>query len=96
MAPCELENKLLNIQFAKYHIWNNKRETFNQSVCKNTVTQYHQCSRAKLTGASGFQIWYLALNIRKLWTRVTRFNPYGFLILDKKINPHFTRQLGAL
>ena len=25
-----LGNKLLNIQFAKYHIWNNKRETFNQ------------------------------------------------------------------
>ena len=41
-----LGNKLLNIQFAKYHIWNNKRETFNQSVRKNTVTQYHQCSRA--------------------------------------------------
>ena len=38
-----LGNKLLNIQFAKYHIWNNKRETFNQSVRKNTVTQYHQC-----------------------------------------------------
>ena len=37
-------------------------------------------ARAKLTGARGFQIWHLALNIRKLWTRVTRFNPYGFLI----------------
>ena len=42
------------------------------------------------TRARGFQIWYLALkhstnqfalNIRKLWTRVTRFNPYGFLLL---------------
>ena len=41
------------------------------------------------TTARGFQIWYLplkhstnqfALNIRKLWTRVTRFNPYGFLL----------------
>ena len=42
-----LGNKLLNIQFAKYHIWNNKKETFNQSVRKNTVTQYHQCSREK-------------------------------------------------
>ena len=40
--------------------------------------------------ARGFQIWYVALkqstnqfalNIRKLWTRVTRFNPYGFLVL---------------
>ena len=40
------------------------------------------------TRATGFQIWYLALkhstnqfalNIRKLWTRITRFNPYGFL-----------------
>ena len=38
----------------------------------------------------GFQIWYLtlkhstnqfALNIRKLWTRVTCFNPYGFLYI---------------
>ena len=39
---CVLGNKLLNIQFAKYHIWNNKSEgfpnmvlsteTFNQSV----------------------------------------------------------------
>ena len=42
------------------------------------------------TRARGFQIWYLALkhstnqfalNIRKLWARVTRFNPYGFLVL---------------
>ena len=41
------------------------------------------------TRARGFQIWYLALkhstnqfalNIRKLWTRVARFNPYGFLV----------------
>ena len=55
-APCVLGNKLMNIRFPKYHIWNNKRETFNQSVRKNTVTQYHQCSRAKLTGARGFQI----------------------------------------
>ena len=41
-APCVLGNKLLNIQFAKYYIWNNKSEgfpnmvlsseTFNQSV----------------------------------------------------------------
>ena len=30
-----LGNKLLNIQFAKYHIWNKKRETSNQSVRKN-------------------------------------------------------------
>ena len=42
------------------------------------------------TRARGFQIWYLALkhstnqfalNIRKLWTRVTRFNPYGSLVI---------------
>ena len=41
-TPCVLGNKLLNIQFAKYQIWNNKiegfpnmvlsTETFNQSV----------------------------------------------------------------
>ena len=43
-----------------------------------------------ITRARGFQIWDLALkhstsqfalNIRTLWTRVTRFNPYGFLVL---------------
>ena len=44
------------------------------------------------TRARGFQIWYLALrhstnqfalDIRKLWMRVTRFNPYGFLPLSR-------------
>ena len=55
-----LGNKLLNNQFAKYHIWSNKREKFKPSVRKNTVTQYHQCSPAKLTGARGFQIMVLS------------------------------------
>ena len=52
-----LGNKLLNIRFAKYHIWNNKsegfpnmvlsNETFNQSVCTeyseavNDVTRFN-------------------------------------------------------
>ena len=31
-APCVLGNKLLNIQFAKYHIWNNKSEGFPNMV----------------------------------------------------------------
>ena len=31
-APCVLGNKLLNIQFAKYHIWNNKSEEFPNMV----------------------------------------------------------------
>ena len=54
-APCVLGNKLLNIQFAKYHIWNNKSEgfpnmvlsteTFNQSV----RTEYSEAVNARYT-----------------------------------------------
>ena len=54
-APCVLRNKLLNIQFAKYHIWNNKSEgfpnmvlsteTFNQSV----RTEYSEAVNARYT-----------------------------------------------
>ena len=54
-APCVLGNKLLNIQFPKYHIWNNKSErfpnmvlsteTFNQSVC----TEYSEAVNARYT-----------------------------------------------
>ena len=60
-APCVLGNKLLNIQFAKYHERN----------IQPIISQEHRdaippMSCAKLTGARGFQIWYLALNIRKL------------------------------
>ena len=50
-----LGNKLLNIQFAKYHIWNNKSkgfpnmvlsiETFNQSV----RTEYSEAVNARYT-----------------------------------------------
>ena len=52
-APCVLGNNLLNIQFAKYHIWNNKSEgfpnmvlsteTFNQSV----RTEYSEAVNAR-------------------------------------------------
>ena len=54
-ASCVLGNKLLNIQFAKYHIWNNKSEgfpnmvlnteTFNQSV----RTEYSEAVNARYT-----------------------------------------------
>ena len=50
-----LRNKLLNIQFAEYHIWNNKSEgfpnmvlsteTFNQSV----LTEYSEADDAHYT-----------------------------------------------
>ena len=50
-----LGNKLLNIQFAKYHIWNNKSEgfpnmvlsteTFNQSV----RTEYSEAVNVRYT-----------------------------------------------
>ena len=50
-----LGNKLLNIEFAKYHIWNNKSEgfpnmvlsteTFNQSV----RTEYSEAVNARYT-----------------------------------------------
>ena len=50
-----LRNKLLNIQFAKYHIWNNKSEgfsnmvlsteTFNQSV----RTEYSEAVNVRYT-----------------------------------------------
>ena len=50
-----LGNKLLNIQFVKYHIWNNKNEgfpnmvlsteTFNQSV----RTEYSEAVNARYT-----------------------------------------------
>ena len=50
-----LGNKLLNIRFAKYHIWNNKSEgfpnmvlsteTFNQSV----RTEYSEAVNARYT-----------------------------------------------
>ena len=52
-APCVLGNKLLNIQFAKYHIWNNKSggfpnlvlstETFNQSVHTEYLEAVNAC-----------------------------------------------------
>ena len=54
-APCVLGNKLLNIQLAKCHIWNNKSEgfpnmvlsieTFNQSV----RTEYSEAVNAHYT-----------------------------------------------
>ena len=54
-VPSVLGNKLLNIQFAKYHIWNNKSkgfpnmvlstETFNQSV----RTEYSEAVNARYT-----------------------------------------------
>ena len=54
-APCLLGNKLLNIQFVNYHIWNNKSEgfpnmvlsteTFNQSV----RTGYSEAVNARYT-----------------------------------------------
>ena len=50
-----LGNELLNIQFAKYHIWNNKskgfpnrvlsNKTFNQSVC----TEYSEAVNVRYT-----------------------------------------------
>ena len=52
-GPCVLGNKLLNIQFAKYYIWNNKNEgfpnmvlntkTFNQSVCTEYSEAVNPC-----------------------------------------------------
>ena len=62
-----LGNKLLNIQFAKYHIWNNKSEgfpnmvlsteTFNQSV----RTEYSKAVNARYT----FQLlWVSGCNQR--------------------------------
>ena len=49
-----LGNKLLNIQFAKYHIWNNKRETFNQSVRKNTVNAIPPKFSREINWSEGF------------------------------------------
>ena len=64
-----LGNKLLNIQFAKYHIWNNKTkgfpnmvlstETFNQSV----RTEYSEAVNARYT----FQpLWVSGFKYNKL------------------------------
>ena len=62
-----LGNKLLNIQFAKYHIWNNKSkgfpnmvlsiETFNQSV----RTEYSEAVNARYT-------------FQPLWVSGNRYN----------------------
>ena len=69
-----LGNKLLNIQFAKYHIWNNKNEgfanmvlsteTFNQSV----RTEYSEAVKARYTfqplWVSAFILLYLSDSTR--------------------------------
>ena len=70
-APCVLGNKLLNIQFAKYHIWNNKSkgfpnmvlstETFNQSV----RTEYSEAVNACYT----FQPLWVSGNTYYIHTR---------------------------
>ena len=63
-----LGNKLLNIQFAKYHIWNNKSEgfpnmvlsteTFNQSL----RTEYSEAVNARYT----FQpLWVSGYTLKK-------------------------------
>ena len=69
-APSVLGNKLLNIQFAKYHIWNNKSkgfpnmvlstETFNQSV----RTEYSEAVNALYTFQS---LWVSGYSIVRLY-----------------------------
>ena len=44
-----LGNKLLNIQFAKYHIWNNESEEFSDMVL-GTET-FNQSVRTEYSGA---------------------------------------------
>ena len=71
-----LGNKLLNIQFAKYHIWNNKSEgfpnmvlsteTFNQSV----RTEYSEAVKAHYT----FQPLWVSGN-NKLICYIAEFSP---------------------
>ena len=76
-APCVLGNKLLNIQFAKYHIWNSKSEglpdmvlsteTFNQSV--RTEYSEAQCERAShVSTLMGF--WSIPVFLRKVYFRL--------------------------
>ena len=50
-----LGNKLLNIRFAKYHIWNNKSEGFPNMVLSNETfnqsvrTEYSEAVNARYT-----------------------------------------------
>ena len=54
-APCVLGNKLPNIQFAKYHIWNNKSEGFPNMVLSTEIfnqslrTEYSEAVNARYT-----------------------------------------------
>ena len=67
-----LGNKLLNIQFAEYHIWNNKSEgfpymvlsteRFNQSVC----TEYSEAVNARYT----FQPLWVSAMINPKWRKL--------------------------
>ena len=50
-----LGNKLLNIQFAKYHIWNNKSEGFpnmvlsTETLNQSVRTEYSEAENARYT-----------------------------------------------
>ena len=90
-----LGNKLLNIQFAKYHIWNNKSEgfpnmvltteTFNQSV----RTEYSEAVNARYTfqplWVSGFTLCMtIALRFNFLFSSFFQFNSHT------TVTPHTT------
>ena len=69
-----LGNKLLNIQFAKYHIWKNKSEGFPNMVLSTEA--FNQSVRTEY-------------EYSKAVNAVTRFNSYGFLIeyVEYAVNP---------
>ena len=83
-ALCVLGNKLLNIQFAKYHIWNNKSEgfpnmvlsaeTFNQSI----RTEYSEAVNARYT----FQpLWVSVFTLRSFCLFSQLFHVFSRVIL---------------
>ena len=93
-----LENKLLNIQFAKYHIWNNKSkgfpnmvlspETFNQSV----RTEYSEAVNARYT----FQPLWVSVSIKRLFTLSVRFgfqSPITYFWVEYNYNETWTMGL---
>ena len=60
-SKCVLGNKLLNIRFAKYHIWNNKSEEFPNMVLSTET--FNQSVRTKYSEAVNARYMFQPLRV---------------------------------
>ena len=76
-APCVLGNKLLNIQFAKYHIWNNKSEGFPNMVLSTET--FNQSVRAECSEAVNARYTFQQVQVNLLGSFVPALQIFIFI-----------------